>query len=94
LDALKEAVTHIRNFELGHKKETGGEEVKRVGRYEGPTLFVGGGRSHYIRPEAHGRILELFPKAKIEIIADAGHWVHFEKPNEFIHIVQSFLAAP
>jgi esterase len=59
--------------------------------YAGPTLFVAGGRSHYIEP-GHRPLLErLFPKAEHAVIAGAGHWPHAERPAEFLAHVRRFL---
>ena len=33
----------------------------------------------------------LFPRAKISHVPGAGHWVHYEKPNEFIQVLLQFL---
>jgi esterase len=56
-----------------------------------PTLFVRGGRSDYIQPEDEGFIRELFPAARIETIPDASHWIHADKPEEFLKLVLGFL---
>ena len=59
--------------------------------YEGPTLFLGGGFSDYIRSEHHALIRRLFPNSDIEIVPNAGHWVHAEAPENFTRCVQAFL---
>lgn len=41
--------------------------------------------------EDHEGILNLFPKAKFEYIANAGHWVHAEEPHKLLGIVVDFL---
>jgi len=76
-----------RNFEsiLGFPKFPAGSV------YPNPTLFLGGGRSPYIRPEHHAEIRRLFPAATIEMIPAAGHWVHAEAPQAFVEIVSRFL---
>lgn len=61
--------------------------------FAGPTLFVAGGRSGYVQPEHHAAIRELFPAAAIEVIPEAGHWVHAEAPREFLAVVGRFLDA-
>jgi pimeloyl-ACP methyl ester carboxylesterase len=61
--------------------------------YKGPTLFLAGGRSDYVRPEHRPLIAELFPAASHAVIADAGHWVHAERPAEFLAELRHFLAA-
>jgi len=43
------------------------------------------------RPSAYPEILRLFPNAAIEHIDGAGHWVHSEKPYEFLDMVLQFL---
>ena len=57
-------------------------EPRDAERYEGPALFVTGGRSDYVRPEHHAGILRLFPNARIETIPDIGHWVQAEAPDQ------------
>jgi esterase len=60
--------------------------------YGGPTLFVAGGRSPYIKPE-HRRLIErLFPNAEHAVIPGAGHWVHAERPDEFLGRVRPFFS--
>ena len=39
-----------------------------------------------------GFIKQLFPEAKIETIAGAGHWVHAEQTEKFIEVVREFLS--
>lgn len=43
------------------------------------------------REEDHKGILQLFPKSKFQYIQGAGHWVHSEKPVEFLDLVCEFL---
>lgn len=59
--------------------------------YHGPTLFLTGGRSDYVRPEHHARIEALFPAVQFEAIPGAGHWVHAEAPQAFLDAVRRFL---
>ncbi|HEY1171740.1 MAG TPA: alpha/beta fold hydrolase [Verrucomicrobiae bacterium] len=58
--------------------------------FHGPTLFVAGGNSNYIRSEDEPRIREYFPQARLETIAGAGHWVHVDAPGKLIELVQQF----
>jgi esterase len=60
--------------------------------YEGPALFIAGGKSSYLRPEHEGAIRALFPKAIVARIDDAGHWLHIERPQEFLALVERFFA--
>ena len=59
--------------------------------YGGPTLFLRGGRSSYVRPEHRPVIEKLFAKVELVTIADAGHRVHAEKPETFLAVVRRFL---
>lgn len=62
------------------------------GVFDGATLFIKGGSSDYLLPEYQARILTLFPGAKARIIAEAGHWLHAEKPALFNKLVVDFLS--
>lgn len=68
---------------------TGFPDVPAV--FDRPTLFLTGGRSDYVLPEHHPGILTLFPHARFARIPDAGHWLHAEKPQEFVAAVAAFL---
>lgn len=59
-------------------------------RYEGPTLFVRGTKSHYIADEALPLIGRFFPRFELLDI-ESGHWVVSEKPAEFRRGVVNFL---
>ncbi|XP_023252841.1 protein ABHD11 [Seriola lalandi dorsalis] len=60
-------------------------------RYEGPTLFLGGASSAYISSDDYPEIQRLFPVADIQYIPDASHWIHADKPLDFISSIISFL---
>lgn len=62
-----------------------------AGRYEGPTLFLSGATSDYVTHAYRPIIREKFPKARFAKITGAGHWLHAEKPREFIASVQAWL---
>ncbi|KAM6985707.1 sn-1-specific diacylglycerol lipase ABHD11 [Aplochiton taeniatus] len=59
--------------------------------YEGPTLFLGGASSAYISSDSYPEIHRLFPCADIQYIPDASHWIHADKPLDFISSIASFL---
>lgn len=62
------------------------------GSFEGPTLFLSGGNSDYVKRDDRDMIKSLFPDAKFAKIPGAGHWLHAEKPREFEAAVAAFLA--
>lgn len=49
-------------------------------RFDGPALFVAGTDSGYVRAESQAKIRRLFPRARMEQIAGAAHWVHADQP--------------
>jgi pimeloyl-ACP methyl ester carboxylesterase len=61
------------------------------GYFDRPTLFIAGGASGYITAEDEDAILDHFPAARIETIAQAGHWVHAEAREPFSKLVVDFL---
>jgi esterase len=62
-----------------------------AGSFGGPTLFLTGATSTYVRPEHWPRIRALFPAAEHQAIPDAGHWLHADAPGPFIEAVAGFL---
>ena len=63
------------------------------GRFDGPTLFLSGGASDYVRPEHRDTIKSYFPAARFAKLPGAGHWLHAEKPRDFETAVRIFLDA-
>jgi esterase len=55
-----------------------------------PTLLIRGTRSEMLTPEIYAEMLRRQTCAKgVEI--NAGHWIHSERPEEFIEAVRDFL---
>ena len=59
--------------------------------FDKPALFVRGGNSDYVKYEDFDRIYRNFPRADIETIEGASHWLHAEKPSEFYNVITTFL---
>jgi len=59
--------------------------------FEKPTLFIRGGNSNYILDEDFEAIKVQFPKAILETIPNAGHWLHAENPALFYQLSLSYL---
>lgn len=59
--------------------------------YSGPTLFVRGERSSYIREEDEDLIYLRFPAADIVTIGGASHWVHVDAPDALNRVLDNFL---
>lgn len=81
LDVLEAKMSYI----------TGWPEIS--GAVAMPALFLAGGNSDYVQPDARPAIRGLFPKARFAKIPGAGHWLHAEKPREFEAAVRAFLDA-
>jgi esterase len=56
-----------------------------------PSLFLGGSESAYIKSIHNAAIYQHFPAAEITMIEGSGHWLHAEKPKEFLQEVQNFI---
>ncbi len=54
------------------------------------TIFIRGELSNYILDEDIPDIENVFPDSEFETILGAGHWVHAEAQEEFIHAVLGF----
>ncbi len=63
-----------------------------TGQFGKPTLFLTGGNSDYVGRDDRDTITALFPKARFIGIPGAGHWVHADKPKEFVAAVSEWLA--
>ncbi|SEO49898.1 Pimeloyl-ACP methyl ester carboxylesterase [Salinihabitans flavidus] len=79
LDVLKAEMPKILGF----------PEIK--GQYDGPVLFLTGAESDYVTPDHRPAIKALFPRARFLRINGAGHWLHAEKPREFIATLRAWL---
>lgn len=80
LESLK---THVN--EIG--KALDAEET-----FDGETLFINGKKSDYITTDDTNLIKNHFPKAKIQPIENAGHWVHAEQSDVFFDVTSAFLS--
>jgi pimeloyl-ACP methyl ester carboxylesterase len=60
--------------------------------YGGPTLFLAGARSRYVRPEHRPAIAALFPAARFVTLKNAGHWLHADDPEGFLAVLEAFAA--
>ncbi|XP_010617315.1 protein ABHD11 [Fukomys damarensis] len=79
LDALAQHMDKILGF------------PRRQESYSGPTLFLVGGDSGFVQPSHHPEMKRLFPRAQMQTVPNAGHWVHADRPQDFMDAVQGFL---
>ncbi|XP_006859763.1 PREDICTED: alpha/beta hydrolase domain-containing protein 11 [Chrysochloris asiatica] len=80
LDALAQHVQEILAF------------PPRQESYPGPTLFLLGGNSQYVHPSHHPEMRRLFPRAQMQTVLNAGHWIHADCPQDFMTAIRGFLA--
>lgn len=59
--------------------------------YEGPTVFLRGELSNYVRPDNEPAMRRLFPQSSVVVIHGASHWVHADQPVAFNNAVREFL---
>jgi esterase len=78
LDVLAQEIAHI------------GEGLSEDTRIKTPVLFLHGGASNYLTDRDLPLISTIFQNYRIQTIAGAGHWLHAEKPQEFIEDVTAF----
>ncbi len=57
-------------------------------RYDGPALFIAGGKSDYIDDDDEGAIRAHFPAARTAVIAESGHNPHMETREKFVALVR------
>lgn len=74
------------------------KEIEQIGvalplnaQFLGETLFVRGSHSNYILDEDWSAIQKQFPKATLETIQRAGHWLHAEQPEAFFDSIYTFI---
>lgn len=78
---------------LSEKMEEIGKAIGLDLHFNGPTLFLKGGRSRYITESDYPEIKRHFPLATVETIENSGHWLHAENPLQFfeksLHFMKS-----
>jgi len=58
---------------------------------EVPSLLVMGGSAGVVSPEVAADLQRLNPRLQVEQIPEAGHGLHYDRPERFAVIVKSFL---
>ena len=76
---------------LQNKMEEIGENISTTATFTGETLFLRGDKSEYILQNDFDSIKRHFPKAAINTILNAGHWLHAENPKAFFSETLNFL---
>jgi pimeloyl-ACP methyl ester carboxylesterase len=76
---------------LTEKSAEVGEALSPTAAFPGPALFIRGGKSDYVLASDMSEILGHFPRARLETIAGAGHWMHAEDPEHFFEVSMDFI---
>ncbi|MEJ2584364.1 MAG: alpha/beta fold hydrolase [Robiginitalea sp.] len=76
---------------LKHRMEEIGAALPEGSTYEGPVLFLRGGKSGYVTRGDLPLIHRHFPNANLETLEGAGHWLHAEKPDAFLQASLKFM---
>lgn len=71
----------------GHQKNRWHE----VSQLRMPTLLVRGEKSHVFSHEEYEKMLSTNSKIQGVEVAGAGHWLHYEKYEEFVQILRDFI---
>jgi esterase len=63
-------------------------------RFDGPCSAIAGAQSSYITPPQPGVFAPMFPGMQVQVIEDAGHWVHADQPEAFFRSAAGALGLP
>lgn len=63
----------------------------RTRRFDKPATVIAGALSDYVPAGDASAFAPMFPNLTVEMIEGAGHWVHSDKPEEFVQAVRRAL---
>jgi pimeloyl-ACP methyl ester carboxylesterase len=62
-------------------------------RFDGPLTVLAGGNSAYVEQRDGAAFQPMFTQVQVDVIADAGHWVHADQPAAFLACARRALGA-
>jgi 4,5:9,10-diseco-3-hydroxy-5,9,17-trioxoandrosta-1(10),2-diene-4-oate hydrolase len=65
---------------------------RRLARCATPTLVIWGKNDLVNRPSGGPRLQATMPRCDLYVVSDAGHWVQWERPEEFNALATAFLS--
>lgn len=86
LDAIESSMPMLGKWEVA------GQDPADL-QYDSFTLFVGGGKSRFLRSTHLPAIEQSFSKFSLSTLREASHWVHADEPDALLLIASKFLAA-
>jgi pimeloyl-ACP methyl ester carboxylesterase len=61
--------------------------------FTGPAFGLRGERSNYVGPEGEAALRRFLPGVEVATVPGAGHWLHAERPAEFLELLKPSLAS-
>ena len=83
---------NVNALQAGMSDLTGWPDDLEGVTYTGPALSIYGGTSDYVDTEGRAALSRQFPAITFTEVPAAGHWLHAEKPTEFLGAVQGWLS--
>ena len=65
--------------------------VSPEAHFAGPTLLLKGSKSTFVRSSHFKEVEKYFPNYFLVSVKEAGHWLHFDQPEETADRVSHFL---
>jgi len=81
LDVITKAVDHLESNPLAPAEQ-----------YLGPTCFIVGGKSNYVKIEDEPAVRSVFPEAQIVTLQEAGHNPHMDSKDAFLKAINDFIS--
>ena len=53
-------------------------------RFEGPTTVIAGAQSDFVADRDGASFAPMFNGVEVDVVEDAGHWVHADQPAAFL----------
>lgn len=93
---------HMSHFSEYYSRQTVGESFKVsiernvrevADKIMNDTLVIAGAKDDIVSVKDQKRIIEIIPNAKLDIIPNVGHLIHYETPDETAELIESFLVS-
>lgn len=70
-----------------------GSPPVELGSIAVPVLALHGARDRVSPVDVSRRLADALPSGRLVVVAEAGHWIHVDRPDEFCTLVEEFLSA-
>jgi len=67
--------------------------ITAVDDFDGPSLFVVGGKSRYVTADDHLGIRKHFPSSTLHVMPESGHNPHMQSRDAFVQVVADWAAS-